>query len=182
MSTSVGVAGSVARYLDGAVPPQEHPRAFVALERQRLGPVLTPDQHRVAAHAAVGRDREASAVVVGAGHAPVRLGADERLIGQPDDDPVDLGVGLERAQRGVQARRDPALRVRRCARPIAGAGTAACDPVVGDHHDHRRQPAADARRATACATSGRPPSASSGLGVSPPNRSPRPAASTTAAR
>ena len=58
MSTSVGIAGAVARYLDRAVPPEEHPGAFVAGERQRLGPVLAPDQHRVAADAAVGRDRE----------------------------------------------------------------------------------------------------------------------------
>ena len=169
MSTSVGRAGAVARYLDRTVPPDEHPGAFVAAERERLGPVRAAEQHRVAPHAAVGGDGEsarrrrsararrryASAPTSGWSASPTT---------PPSTDVVGRRARATRPAGSTRCR----ARARRCARPRRSGAALRVDrrrdPVVGRP---RRPPARSplARAAsTACATSGRPRSDEQRLG------------------
>ena len=137
-------------------------------------------QHRIAAPAAVGRDRERGAV--GArGDAPVGLGADERLVGETDDDcrRSRRAASVRAATRPAGSTRCPprasALRTHlgiRTARPR--------DPVVGDDDDdrpERRSPAP--RRARARPAAGRRAQRAASVRRRR-SAAPRPAARTTA--
>jgi len=72
----------VARYRDGRVTAEEDPRALVAGQLHRLAPVPPGDQHGIAAHPRVGRERELGSVAVGLPDPAVGLGADEGLVGE----------------------------------------------------------------------------------------------------
>jgi hypothetical protein len=84
--------------LDDAVALHQGAGADIARETARLAPEGALDEHGVRSLAVVRRDSQRGTVVVRRSEALVRLGGDERLVGKPDADGIDLHVGLERVQ------------------------------------------------------------------------------------
>ena len=131
------------------------------VERHRVGPVLAGDQHRIAANAGVGRVRESRAVARTrprpAGTPPRPPAAGRRARPRPRSPRI---VGLQVAERALQARRDAPLGLG-VAHDLDGAAvgraaTASDHPIVGDDDHHRCATARDGRRrARTPATGGR---------------------------
>ena len=83
------------------------------------------------------------AVGVGGGEAQVRLRSDLWLVGEPDADGGDLGVGGDRFERGAEARRD-ALAPVTVVHDVdtLGSGGADVGPSVAGDQPHRVEPRA----------------------------------------
>ena len=84
--------------LDDAVALHQGAGPDISREAARLAPEGALDEHRVPSLALVRRNSQRGPVVVRCSEALVRLGGDERLVGKPDADGIDLHVGLERVQ------------------------------------------------------------------------------------
>ena len=156
----------------------ERPGAHVAAELHRLGPEATRQLDRVARLRRRRWGSTSSPPV--AADPPVRLGADQRLVGQADAHRVD--VGHRRQGASSTARRLDAIpsshsgfstTVHVVAPVERGADLVAA--VADDDHARARARTPSAA-STAHATSGRPRHSSSGFDASPPRRDPRPAA------
>ena len=184
------LAGAVARSTSVTAWRRMSTRApVVAVERERLGPSDAPEQHRVRPHARrtsrprARRRRRAPPPARRYASAPT-----QRLIGEPDAHARRPGRRARPAPSGrLQARR----RCRgsggaRCATTshasVAARGHVAARVTDDEHHRTRARDAVRGGDAPTTRAAGRATRAS-GLGTSPPKRTPRPAASTaTAAR
>ena len=125
-------------------------RALVTGELERLGPQRAGDQHGIAAHAAVGRDRERRAVLERGGDASgTRPAPTSGWSARPTTTASIVRPRSERPQDGVQARRDAALG---CvvAHDLDTCRDGRRDPVVGDDAEHGFPPARHRGRERVC--------------------------------